>query len=124
MGAHPHVLQDIETLTVARDNGIGTRQVPVVYSLGNFISNMSAPHTQVGMMVTLRFTKDRLGDRSMLDPALTLTWCSRPGHLTKGYTTIPVKEYVGRRDQWLNPWDYDKMTASYNRVKKETGIID
>ena len=124
VGAHPHVLQDIETLTVARDNGIGTRQVPVVYSLGNFISNMSAPHTQVGMMVTLRFTKDRLGDRSMLDPALTLTWCSRPGHLTKGYTTIPVKEYVGRRDQWLNPWDYDKMTASYNRVKKETGIID
>lgn len=124
VGAHPHVLQDIETLTVAKDNGIGTRQVPVVYSLGNFISNMSAPHTQVGMMVTLRFTKDRLGDRSMLDPALTLTWCSRPGHLTKGYTTIPVKEYVGRRDQWLNPRDHDKMTASYNRVKKETGIID
>lgn len=124
IGAHPHVLQDTETLTVANENGIGTRQVPVVYSLGNFISNMSAPNTQVGMMVTLPLTKDRFGEKNMLAPRLTLTWCSRPGHLTGGYTTIPIKEYIGRRDLWRNPWDYDKMIASYERVKKETGIKD
>ena len=124
IGAHPHVLQDMETLTVAHESGIGTRQVPVIYSLGNFISNMSAQNTQVGMMVTLRFTKDWIGNRNMLEPLLTLTWCSRPGHLTRGYTTIPIKEYVGKRDLWLNPWDYDKMITSYERVKKETGIID
>ena len=124
IGAHPHVLQDIETLTVEDAAGNRMRNVPVVYSLGNFISNMSAPNTQIGMMVTLRFTKDALGNTNMLEPLLTLTWCSRPGHLTKGYTTIPVKEYVGRRDLWLNPWEYDKMMATYNRVKKETGIKD
>lgn len=124
IGAHPHVLQDIETITVEDAEGAGRRDVPVVYSLGNFISNMSAPNTQIGMMVTLRLTKDALGDTAMLEPQLTLTWCSRPGHLTKGYTTIPVKEYVGRRDLWLNPWDYDKMMATYGRVKKETGIKD
>ncbi len=124
IGSHPHVLQDVETLTVSKSTGIGTRQVPVVYSSGNFISNMSAPDTQVGMLVTLRFTKDWFGDRSMLKPILTLTWCSRPGHMTSGYTTIPIKEYVGRRDLWHNPWDYDKMIASYERVKKETGITD
>ncbi len=124
IGAHPHVLQDTETLTIANESGIGVRQVPVVYSLGNFISNMSAPNTQVGMMVTLLLTKDRFGEKNMLDPQLTLTWCSRPGHLTGGYTTIPIKEYIGKRDLWRNPWDYDKMIASYERVKKETGIID
>lgn len=124
IGAHPHVLQDMETLTVVNENGTGSRKVPVIYSLGNFISNMSAPNTQIGMMVTLRFAKDWLGDRNMLEPLLTLTWCSRPGHLTRGYTTIPVKEYLGKRDLWRNPWDYDKMVASYERVKKETGIID
>lgn len=124
IGAHPHVLQDKETLTVANENGTGSRKVPVIYSLGNFISNMSAPNTQIGMMVTLRFAKDWLGDRNMLEPLLTLTWCSRPGHLTCGYTTIPIKEYLGKRDLWRNPWDYDKMVASYERVKKETGIID
>ncbi len=122
IGAHPHVLQDTTTLVIP--NGTGQRRVPVVYSLGNFISNMSAPDTQIGMMVTLRFTKDWLGDRNMLEPRLTLTWCSRAGHLTRGYTTIPIKEYVGKRDLWRNPWDYDKMISSYERVKKETGIID
>ena len=122
IGAHPHVLQDTTTMIV--QNGKSMRQVPVVYSLGNFISNMSAPNTQIGMMVTLRFTKDWLGNRNMLEPLLTLTWCSRPGHLTRGYTTIPVKEYIGKRDHWRNPWDYDKMVTSYERVKRETGIID
>lgn len=122
IGAHPHVLQDTTTLVVP--NGKDARRVPVVYSLGNFISNMSAPDTQVGMMVTLRFTKDWLGNKNMLEPFLMLTWCSRPGNLTRGYTTIPIKEYVGKREQWHNPWDYDKMITSYERVKKETGIID
>ena len=122
IGAHPHVLQDTATLVVPM--GKEPRRVPVIYSSGNFISNMSAPNTQVGMMVTLRFTKDWLGNRNMLEPSLTLTWCSRPGHLTSGYTTIPIKEYVGKRDLWRNRRDYDKMIASYERVKKETGIID
>lgn len=124
IGAHPHVLQDIETLTVTGADGTMARNVPVVYSLGNLISNMSAPNTQVGMMVTLRFTKDKFGDKNMLEPLLTMTWCSRPGHLTRSYTTIPIKEYVGKRGLWLNPRDYDKMITSYERVKKETGIID
>ena len=122
IGAHPHVLQDTATLVVP--NRGSTRKVPVVYSLGNFISNMSAPNTQVGMMVTLRFAKDWIGNKNMLEPHLTLTWCSRPGHMTRGYTTISIKEYVGKRDQWHNPWDYDKMITSYERVKKETGIND
>ena len=124
IGAHPHVLQDTETLIIANESGIGARQVPVIYSLGNFISNMSAPNTQVGMLVTLRLTKNRFGEKNMLAPRLTLTWCSRPGHLSGGYTTIPIKEYIGRRDLWRNHWDYDKMIASYERVKKETGIKD
>ncbi len=124
IGTHPHVPQDIETLTVTGADGTCSRKVPVVYSLGNLISNMSAPNTQVGMMVTLRFTKDKFGDKNMLEPLLTMTWCSRPGHLTRSYTTIPIKEYVGKRGLWLNPWDYDKMITSYERVKKETGIVD
>lgn len=124
IGAHPHVPQDIAAMTVTGSDGTRSRKVPVVYSLGNFISNMSAPNTQVGLMVTLRFTKDKFGDRNMLEPLLTMTWCSRPGHLTRSYTTIPIKEYVGKRDLWLNPSDYDKMISSYERVKKETGIKD
>lgn len=124
IGSHPHVLQDVEILTVPDEGGEDGRKVPVAYSLGNFISNMSAPNTQLGMMVTLRFTKDGLGDKNMLEPELTLTWCSRPGNLNDGYTTIPVKEYLGKRDLWIRPSDYDKMVATYKSVKETTGIKD
>ncbi len=124
VGAHPHVLQDTEVLTVSRSDGIGVKNVPVVYSMGNIVSNMSAGNTQVGMFVTLRFATDRFGGKTMLEPQLTLTWCSRPGRLHRSYATIPIKEYVGRRSLWMNPSDYDKMVSSYERVKEETGIKD
>ncbi|MEA4869171.1 MAG: CapA family protein [Christensenella sp.] len=40
LGSHPHVVQSIETMTVERGGGSYTGLV--VYSMGNFISNMSA----------------------------------------------------------------------------------
>lgn len=124
IGAHPHVVQDTQVVKVPRSDGIGVRSVPVVYSMGNLISNMSARNTQVGMMVTLRFARDRSGGKSLLEPELTLTWCSRPGRLADGYTTIAINEYAGSRSLWRDPGDYDKMTSSYERIKEETGIQD
>ena len=39
LGSHPHVVQSIEYMTVERESGSYTGLV--VYSMGNFISNMS-----------------------------------------------------------------------------------
>lgn len=48
IGHHPHVIQPIER----RSGGH-----IVAYSLGNFISNMSAPHTDGGLILHLEFLK-------------------------------------------------------------------
>jgi poly-gamma-glutamate synthesis protein (capsule biosynthesis protein) len=114
VGAHPHVVQDCET--------IGT--VPVVYSMGNAVSNMSARNTQIGMAVRLRIVTDWRGERKMAEPEFIFTWCSRPGTLTDSYSVVPVKEFIGKRELWKTPSDYDNMVLSYGRVKVETGIID
>ena len=114
VGAHPHVVQDCET--------IGT--VPVVYSMGNAVSNMSARNTQIGMAVRLRIVTDWRGERKMAEPEFIFTWCSRPGTLTDSYSVVPVKEFVGKRSLWKDPSDYDNMVSSYERVKGGTGIID
>ena len=114
VGAHPHVVQDYETID----------GVPVVYSLGNAVSNMSARDTQVGMAVKLRIVTDFLGNRELLEPEFILTWCSRPGTLTDSYAVVPVKEFLGKRDLWKSPSDYDNMVLSYGRVKAATGIND
>ena len=114
VGAHPHVVQDSETLD----------GVPVVYSLGNAVSNMSAINTRIGMAVRLRIATDCTGERRMLSPEYLLTWCTRPGTLPDSYAVIPVREFIGKRDLWKNPSDYDEMISSYNRVKEKTGIVD
>ena len=116
IGAHPHVVQDYGTLT---ENG-----VPVIYSLGNCISNMSAANTQIGLMAEVRLARKLNGDIEMLPVKFTCLWCSRPGGLTSSYTVIPVKEFIGKKELWKGGWEYDKMISTYERVLKITGVED
>ena len=108
IGSHPHVAQD-----VGKING-----VEVAYSLGNLVSNMSAANTQLGLMATIKIARDTNGDIVLLPLELSYLWCSRPGGLTNSYTVIPVEEFIGKRDLWLNDWDYEKMITTYERVRK------
>lgn len=109
IGAHPHVVQD-----TAYVNGI-----PVIYSLGNAVSNMSAANTQLELLVTVRIARHGNGDLEMLKPELTWLWCSRPGGFSDSYTVIPVEEFIGTREEWTGGWEYDKMTATFERVKEQ-----
>ena len=113
VGAHPHVVQDTTHI-----NG-----VPVIYSMGNAVSNMSAVNTRLELAVRARFVSHPDGRREMLEPELAFLWCTLPGKLKNTYTTIPVADFIGRRDEWLDPSDYDNMVATLKRVTKETGII-
>ena len=113
IGSHPHVVQDTTHISGK----------PVIYSIGNVMSNMSARNTRLGMTVTLKFVSDPAsGDMRMLEPELMFTWCCLPGMIGEGYSTIFVKEWAGRRDDWLTPSDFDNMTATLDRVRAATGI--
>lgn len=118
IGTHPHVVQD--TTFLKKKNGSG--YVPVAYSLGNAVSNMSARNTQLELMVTARIIRDTKGQTRIETPELTFLWCSRPGGFNNGYTVIPIEEYMDRRDMWQSDWDYLNMVETYERVKKATGI--
>lgn len=109
IGAHPHVIQDYQEI----------EGVPVAYSLGNAVSNMSATNTQLELMATIKIVKDYNGDLRMLPITFTYLWCSLPGGYNDAYTVIPVEEFLGKRDQWQGKWDYDKMVNTYNRIRNE-----
>lgn len=115
VGSHPHVVQDTSSI-----NG-----KPVIYSTGNVVSNMSAKNTRLGLAVILKFVHDfSTGEKRLLEPELVFTWCCLPGMLSGNYNTIIVKEWAGRRSDWLTPSDFDNMVTTLDRVKAATGIAD
>lgn len=114
IGTHPHVIQDYQEI----------HGVPVAYSLGNAVSNMSAPDTQLELMATISLVRDHDGSIRLLKPAFTYLWCSLPGGYNDSYTVIPVAEFIGSRNKWQGSWEYDKMMATYKRVLETSGIPD
>lgn len=115
VGAHPHVVQDTTHI----------KGVPVIYSMGNAVSNMSVTNTRLELAVTLRFVNDREhGTMKMLEPELQFLWCTLPGKLTDSYAAIFVKEWTTRRSEWSIESDFDNMIDTWRRVKAATGIED
>ena len=112
VGTHPHVVQDSTHI----------EGVPVIYSLGNAVSNMSAINTRLELAVRASFVRDDSGALEMLEPELDFLWCTLPGRLTDNYCTIRVEDYLGRRDEWIQKDDYDNMLSTLARVKEATGI--
>ena len=114
VGTHPHVVQDTSHVC----------GVPVIYSLGNAVSNMSKENTRLELAVRARFVHHPDGAKEMLEPELTFLWCCLPGTLRDNYVTIPVGDFISRQDEWLDPADYEEMTTTYQRVIKGTGIYE
>ena len=116
VGAHPHVVQDTTHI----------QGVPVIYSMGNAISNMSIINSRLGLAVTLRFVSDPLTrEKRMLEPELRFLWCTLPERLLPdSYASLFVKEWASRRSDWLNPSDFDNMISTWQRVKDTCGIED
>lgn len=115
VGGHPHVVQDTTHI----------KGVPVIYSVGNAVSNQAFPNTRIELAVTLRFVHDRVsGTRKMLEPEIRFMWCTIHDMLVESYATIFVKEWADRRSDWLTPSDFDNMLETYRRVKDGTGIED
>lgn len=63
IGSHPHVIQPIEVLA----DSLGNKTL-VVYSLGNFISNMKTRDTRGGIAVKVKLKRDAKG-KARLDQA-------------------------------------------------------
>lgn len=83
IGGHPHVVQPLE---VVSDSITPSRHL-VAYSLGNFISNMSAKHTDGGMVVRM-VLKKVVGHTRMVDCGYSYVWTSRPDLNQKGQFMI------------------------------------
>jgi len=108
VGGHPHVLQPVEV----------TPDGVTMFSLGNFISNMSAENTQAGSMFTILLTRSPEGDVVASGVENTMIWCARNHGPLPGWTTVPVEDFYGHPEQFSSGAEYDKMIGTYNKLNR------
>ena len=112
IGSHPHVVQPTQF------------EAPhaLAWSLGNYISNQSDPNTRIGMLYELVLVTDRKGNTRIADAFPTYLWCARKGTLERNYTVIPILDWIGRRDSWIDKSDYDRMVREWEALKIKFGL--
>lgn len=85
IGSHPHVIQPMK---MVRDE-MRSQDVPVVYSLGNFISNMKTGDTRGGAYIRVRVERDEYGKAKVKWADYDTFFCAKPSGKGTNYTVIP-----------------------------------
>ena len=88
IGSHPHVVQPIEVRTDSLTND----KHLVVYSLGNYISNMSARRTDGGLMVRMELVKDSTVRLNNCD--YSLVWTDPSHSIRKKKSSIAPSQFA------------------------------
>ncbi len=105
IGSHPHALQTSDILTTS-DN----RRVPVVYSLGNFVSHQYKTVTKDNFILTLNLKRDENGKVYLANDGYI------PCHVFENYDEIPYlvvpasKEFNGGIENL-------ELSEAYSRIK-------
>ena len=106
VGAHPHVIQDVQYIGGA----------PVIYSLGNALSNQNDLNSRLEMAVTLKIVLERNQDPRLLEPAYEYLWCTKPGMVEDSYSAVPV---TLPDSLWRVKSDHTDMLATYKIIHEE-----
>lgn len=100
IGGHPHVIQPMEI----RRNEKEDKDVLVVYSLGNLISNMGAPDTSGGALVRAVVTRDEDGKAGFRNADYDTFFVVKPVGSIRNFMVVPSwkeeKIPVSQRDTW------------------------
>lgn len=85
IGSHPHVIQPMEM----RPRNDGSNCF-LVYSLGNFISNMKTTDTRGGAIVTVTLSRDKSGKAMVKDASYRLLF-TVPGSKSQNFKLVPAE---------------------------------
>jgi len=91
IGSHPHVVQPIREIKIATDS---LKSYPVVYSLGNFVSNQRAQYKDGGIVAELHISN--CGDSTWLDSLFYLpywVWRQDRNDGKSTFYVVPVALY-------------------------------
>ncbi|HCM59754.1 MAG TPA: capsule biosynthesis protein CapA [Bacteroidales bacterium] len=113
IGSHPHVLQPMN----AEADNTGIRN-PVVWSMGNFVSNQRTRRRDGGAMIRLDITAS--GDTTFIsDAGYVLTWVYTPVEQgRKKFYILPCTEFEYRPEFFQSTDHYDAMMTYINDSRR------
>ena len=88
IGGHPHVIQPMEIRHNTKEN----KDVLVVYSLGNFISNMKTADTRGGALVRAYLTRDEQGKAKLSHDNYDILFSAEPGAGKSNFKIYPANK--------------------------------
>ncbi len=88
IGAHPHVIQPMEI----RYDTAGKARALVVYSLGNFISNMKTCDTVGGAIVKVSIARDEWFHITLKSAQYALVYTCRPSQKGENFVVVPAMQ--------------------------------
>lgn len=92
IGTHPHSIEPVDVIT-----GKDGNEMPIFYSLGNFVSSQKDTINMLGGMANVTITKDDSGTRvSDFSMSPLVTWITNEGTYGTGYAfhTVRLEEYT------------------------------
>ena len=95
IGSHPHVVEPMEI----RHSDKWNKDVLLVYSLGNFISNQNGTDSRGGALVKATLNRDLTGKVQLENASYRLFFCQKPKNSGENYQLIPYgSEHLLRTD--------------------------
>ncbi len=113
IGSHPHVLQPMNAET-----GSMAIRKPVVWSMGNFVSNQRTRRRDGGAMIRLDITAS--GDSTFIsDAGYVLTWVYTPTENgKKKFYILPCAEFEKKPAFFQTPEQYEAMMTYINDARR------
>ncbi|MDE7142724.1 MAG: CapA family protein, partial [Muribaculaceae bacterium] len=115
IGGHPHVVQPLEM----RSNPLTGRPVFLVYSLGNFISNMKTTDTRGGMLASVTLSRDSVGNVVVTRPEYRYIYTVPP---SDGQTNFQVYPLESVPDTWRSSANAFETNAERVFLKRNRGV--
>lgn len=107
IGSHPHVVQPMKVIKNKKEN----KDVLVVYSLGNFISNMKTADTRGGAMVWVTLSRDSIGQAKFIKADYETLFAAKPEG-KKNFRVIPAWLEDSIPDLQKQHWDIFQRGAT------------
>jgi poly-gamma-glutamate capsule biosynthesis protein CapA/YwtB (metallophosphatase superfamily) len=120
VGAHPHVVQPV------KEERVGDKSVVVAYSLGNYISNQTQPHTDGGIMFQVELLHRKGVPRAEVGRYGYLPvyrYIHQPAGKKASYHVLPIDRMEANPDLFpdMSPAAREKMSVFGAALRKRLG---